>query len=89
MKTAIIVSDIIDFPQEKIKYEWRLNERHYGSLQGLNKSETALKYGEDQVQVWRRSFDIAPPLLKLMIVDILNSMRNLKILVKACPLEKA
>ena len=64
MKTAIIVSDIIDFPQEKIKYEWRLNERHYGSLQGLNKSETALKYGEDQVQVWRRSFDIPPPLLE-------------------------
>ena len=65
MKTAIIVSDIIDFPQEKIKYEWRLNERHYGSLQGLNKSETALKYGEDQVQVWRRSFDISPPLLDI------------------------
>lgn len=65
IKTAIIVSDIIDFPQEKIKYEWRLNERHYGSLQGLNKSETALKYGEDQVQVWRRSFDISPPLLDI------------------------
>ena len=64
IKTAIIVSDIVDFPREKIEYEWRLNERHYGSLQGLNKSETALKYGEDQVQVWRRSFDIAPPLLE-------------------------
>lgn len=65
IKTAIIVSDIIDFPQEKIKYEWRLNERHYGSLQGLNKSETALKYGEDQVKIWRRSFDISPPLLDI------------------------
>lgn len=43
---------------------WKLNERHYGALQGLNKSETALKYGEDQVKIWRRSFDIAPPFLE-------------------------
>ena len=42
---------------------WKLNERHYGALQGLNKSETAEKYGEDQVKIWRRSFDVAPPLL--------------------------
>lgn len=42
---------------------WKLNERHYGALQGLNKSETAEKYGEEQVHIWRRSFDIAPPLL--------------------------
>ncbi len=42
---------------------WKLNERHYGALQGLNKSETAAKYGEDQVHIWRRSFDIRPPLL--------------------------
>ena len=41
--------------------EWRLNERHYGSLQGLNKAETAKKYGDDQVLVWRRSYDIPPP----------------------------
>lgn len=40
---------------------WKLNERHYGALQGLNKSETAAKYGEDQVKIWRRSFDIKPP----------------------------
>lgn len=40
---------------------WRLNERHYGGLTGLNKSETAAKYGEEQVQIWRRSFDIPPP----------------------------
>jgi len=44
---------------------WKLNERHYGSLQGLNKSETAEKYGEAQVQIWRRSFDISPPPLEL------------------------
>ncbi len=42
---------------------WKLNERHYGNLQGLNKAETAAKYGEDQVKIWRRSFDIAPPVL--------------------------
>lgn len=43
---------------------WRLNERHYGALQGLNKAETAAKYGEDQVKVWRRSYDVPPPSLK-------------------------
>lgn len=43
---------------------WRLNERHYGALQGLNKAETAVKFGEDQVKVWRRSFDVQPPALE-------------------------
>lgn len=43
---------------------WKLNERHYGALQGLNKAETAAKYGEDQVKIWRRSFDISPPELE-------------------------
>ena len=43
---------------------WQLNERHYGALQGLNKSETAAKYGEEQVKVWRRSFDVKPPALE-------------------------
>merc|ERR1712150_87592 len=40
---------------------WRLNERHYGALQGLNKAETAAKHGDDQVKIWRRSYDIPPP----------------------------
>jgi len=62
-ETTDIVTGIINFPKEQIKYDWRLNERHYGALQGLNKSETASKYGEDQVQIWRRSYDIQPPLL--------------------------
>ena len=62
-ETTDIVTEIINFPKEEIKYDWRLNERHYGALQGLNKSETASKYGEDQVQIWRRSYDISPPLL--------------------------
>ena len=61
--TAKIVADLIDFPIKNIKYDWRLNERHYGALQGLNKSETASKFGEKQVKIWRRSFDITPPLL--------------------------
>ncbi len=43
---------------------WKLNERHYGALQGLNKSETAEKFGEDQVKIWRRSYDISPPTLE-------------------------
>ena len=43
---------------------WKLNERHYGALQGLNKSETAAKYGEEQVVIWRRSFDVQPPALE-------------------------
>ena len=42
-------------------YDWRLNERHYGALQGLNKLETAKKYGDEQVLIWRRSYDIKPP----------------------------
>ena len=48
-----------------IVYDWRLNERHYGALQGLNKDETAKKYGEKQVLLWRRSYDIPPPTLDL------------------------
>ena len=62
-RTAKIVAQMINFSEEAIKYDWRLNERHYGALQGLNKSETAAKYGEDQVHIWRRSYDISPPLL--------------------------
>ncbi len=62
--TANLVLDEMDeiyIPQIK---SWKLNERHYGALQGLNKSETAEKYGEDQVKVWRRSFDVCPPALE-------------------------
>ena len=62
-ETTNIVTDIIKFSRKDIKYDWRLNERHYGALQGMNKSKTATKYGEDQVHIWRRSYDIPPPLL--------------------------
>lgn len=53
--------DLLWIPMEK---DWRLNERHYGALQGLNKAETAAKYGEEQVLQWRRSYDIPPPPLE-------------------------
>ncbi|XP_059610355.1 phosphoglycerate mutase 2 [Phlebotomus argentipes] len=54
-------SDQTGIPIEKT---WRLNERHYGGLTGLNKAETAAKYGEQQVQIWRRSFDVPPPAME-------------------------
>lgn len=54
-------SDQLWIPEMKT---WRLNERHYGALKGLNKKETADKYGADQVHIWRRSYDVLPPLLK-------------------------
>jgi 2,3-bisphosphoglycerate-dependent phosphoglycerate mutase len=63
IQTAEIVSNIIGFNKKTIYHKWRLNERHYGALQGLNKSETAKKYGEEKVHLWRRSYDILPPLL--------------------------
>jgi len=53
--------DQLWIPWEK---SWRLNERHYGALQGLNKAETAKKYGDEQVLIWRRSYDIPPPALE-------------------------
>ena len=54
--------NIINVP---IIYDWRLNERHYGALQGLNKAETAEKYGEKQVLIWRRSYSTPPPPLDI------------------------
>ncbi len=58
---ALDEMDELWIPVEK---SWRLNERHYGALQGLNKAETAAKFGDDQVLVWRRSYDIPPPVLE-------------------------
>jgi len=52
--------DEMDLMWLPVVHEWRLNERHYGALQGLNKAETAAKYGDDQVLVWRRSYDVPP-----------------------------
>lgn len=64
VKTLNIVLDQMDLDWIPVEKSWRLNEKHYGALQGLNKSETTAKYGEKQVQLWRRSYDTpAPPLL--------------------------
>jgi len=63
VRTLWIVQDEMDLMWIPVKKSWRLNERHYGALQGLNKSETARKFGEEQVLVWRRSYDIPPPSL--------------------------
>lgn len=57
------VLDEMDRNWLPVHKSWKLNERHYGALQGLNKSETAEKYGEEQVKIWRRSFDVKPPVL--------------------------
>jgi len=65
IRTLWIVLDQMDLMWIPVYNSWRLNERHYGALQGLNKSEMALKYGEDQVLIWRRSYDIRPPELEL------------------------
>lgn len=64
IKTLNIVLEEMDLLWIPVVKDYRLNERHYGSLQGLNKSETAQKYGEKQVLIWRRSFDIPPPELE-------------------------
>ena len=64
IRTLWIVLDVMDLMWIPVEKNWRLNERHYGALQGLNKAETAKKFGEDQVLIWRRSFDIPPPKLK-------------------------
>ncbi len=61
--TLQIVLDQMDRAWLPVHKSWKLNERHYGALQGLNKSDTAAKYGEDQVKVWRRSYDVQPPAL--------------------------
>ena len=64
IRTLWITLDEMDLMWIPVYNSWRLNERHYGALQGLNKSETAAKYGEDQVLIWRRSYSIPPPALK-------------------------
>ncbi|HRZ86212.1 MAG TPA: 2,3-diphosphoglycerate-dependent phosphoglycerate mutase [bacterium] len=63
IRTLWIALDELDLMWVPVINSWRLNERHYGALQGLNKSETAKKYGEDQVHLWRRSYDVPPPAL--------------------------
>jgi len=64
IKTLHFVLEEMDQLWIPVEKSWRLNERHYGALQGLNKAETAQKFGEEQVRIWRRSYDIRPPALE-------------------------
>ena len=64
IRTLWITLDELDLMWIPIEHSWRLNERHYGALQGLNKAQTAAKYGDEQVLVWRRSYDVPPPPLE-------------------------
>lgn len=63
IRTLNIILEEMDLEWIPVVKDWRLNERHYGALQGLNKAEMAAKYGEDQVKLWRRGFDVRPPAL--------------------------
>jgi 2,3-bisphosphoglycerate-dependent phosphoglycerate mutase len=63
--TLWAILDELDMPWLPVEKSWRLNERHYGALQGLDKAETAAKYGDDQVKLWRRGFAITPPELSI------------------------
>jgi 2,3-bisphosphoglycerate-dependent phosphoglycerate mutase len=64
IRTLWIVLDELDLMWIPVHRSWRLNERHYGALQGLNKAETAAQHGEQQVKLWRRSYDVRPPALE-------------------------
>ena len=64
IRTLWYIMDEMDLMWIPVIRDWRLNERHYGALQGLNKAETAAKHGEEQVKIWRRSYDIRPPALE-------------------------
>jgi 2,3-bisphosphoglycerate-dependent phosphoglycerate mutase len=64
IKTLNIVLEEMGRLWLPVEKDWRLNERHYGGLTGLNKAETAAKHGDDQVKIWRRSFDVPPPVLE-------------------------
>jgi 2,3-bisphosphoglycerate-dependent phosphoglycerate mutase len=65
IRTGWIVLDALDLLWIPVTRNWRLNERHYGALQGLNKAETAAKHGDEQIKIWRRSYDTPPPPLTL------------------------
>jgi 2,3-bisphosphoglycerate-dependent phosphoglycerate mutase len=63
IRTLWIIQDELDLMWIPVEHAWELNERHYGALQGLNKAETAVKFGDEQVKIWRRSYDTPPPVL--------------------------
>ena len=65
IRTCWLALDALDLLWIPVEHHWRLNEKHYGVLQGLNKAETAAEHGDAQVKIWRRSYDIAPPAIPL------------------------
>ncbi len=65
IRTLNIIQEEMDLDWIPVVRAWQLNERHYGALQGLNKAEMAAKFGEEQVKIWRRSYDVPPPALEL------------------------
>src|ERR1700761_2420906 len=65
IRTQWLMLDVMDLLWLPVERTWRLNERHYGALQGLNKTQTVERHGEQQVKIWRRSYDIPPPPLEL------------------------
>lgn len=76
IKTLNEVLDVMDLDWIPVEKSWKLNEKHYGMLQGLNKSETAAKYGEEQVLIWRRSYNVAPA--PLTISDSRNPRMDIR-----------
>ncbi|MDO4594446.1 MAG: 2,3-diphosphoglycerate-dependent phosphoglycerate mutase [Tissierellia bacterium] len=98
IKTMNYVLEYSDQLWVPVYKSWRLNERHYGALQGLNKKETAEKYGDEQVHIWRRSYDTLPPLVddnvhkeqtaqrryKLLPSDLVPRGENLKVTLERC-----
>lgn len=82
IRTLWIVLDKLDLMWIPVVRSWRLNERHYGALQGLNKAEMAKKFGEEQVHIWRRSYDIRPPELDKNDERYPEKTQDIKILLK-------
>ena len=80
IRTLWIILDELDLMWIPIVNSWKLNERHYGDLQGLNKSEMAEKFGEEQVHIWRRSYDVPPPPMSKRMSDMKGIWRNMQAL---------
>ncbi len=76
IRTLWLILDEMDRMWIPVAHSWRLNERHYGALQGLNKTETAGKYGEAQVKIWRRAYDTPPPALQAGDARLLEQLAN-------------
>lgn len=86
VRTLNCVLDRLDQEWIPVEKNWRLNEKHYGVLQGLNKSETAARFGEEQVHIWRRSYDVAPdPLAEDDPRNPRFDPRYAGILTRSCP----